>query len=39
MAAVHTPRPWPARLQSLATHAVSGIGLFAGALFVAEISY
>lgn len=31
IAAARTPRPWPARLQSLATHAVFGTGLFAGA--------
>ena len=30
IAAARLPRPWPARLQSLATHAVFGLGLFAG---------
>jgi len=31
IAAARTPQPWRARLQSLATHAVFGAGLFAGA--------
>lgn len=31
IAAARMPRPWPARLQSLATHAMFGMGLFAGA--------
>ena len=35
IAAARTPRPWPARLQSLATHAVFGAGLFAGAAICA----
>lgn len=39
IAAAHTPRPWPARLQSLATHAVFGIGLFAGARAAAIFSF
>lgn len=35
IAAARTPRPWPARLQSLATHALFGAGLFAGAAICA----
>ncbi len=31
IAAARTPQPWRARLQSLATHAVFGAGLYAGA--------
>lgn len=31
IAAARTPSPWRARLQSLATHGVFGIGLFVGA--------
>jgi len=38
IAAARTPRPWPARLQSLATHAVFGAGLYAGAAACAVFS-
>lgn len=34
IAASRTPRPWAARLQSLLTHAVFGLGLYATALFL-----
>lgn len=37
IAAARTPRPWQARLQSLATHAVFGAGLFAGAAIFAKL--
>lgn len=36
IAAARTPRPWQARLQSLATHAVFGAGLFAGVAIFAK---
>ncbi|WP_250064264.1 DUF2938 domain-containing protein [Stenotrophomonas mori] len=31
IAAARVPRPWPARLQSVATHALFGLGLYLGA--------
>ncbi|WP_269792258.1 DUF2938 domain-containing protein [Stenotrophomonas sp. Iso1] len=34
-AAAHTPQPWRARWQSVATHAVFGMGLFMGAWIAA----
>lgn len=37
IAAARAPRPWQARLQSLATHAVFGAGLFAGAAIFAKL--
>lgn len=36
IAAARTPRLWQARLQSLATHAVFGAGLFAGVAILAK---
>lgn len=35
VAASRSPKPWRARVQSAATHAVFGVGLFIGALVVA----
>ncbi|NCT89056.1 DUF2938 domain-containing protein [Stenotrophomonas acidaminiphila] len=37
IAAARAPRPWQARLQSLATHAVFGAGLFAGVAIFAKL--
>lgn len=34
VAASRTPHPWAARLQSIVTHAVFGVGLYASGLFV-----
>ena len=34
IAASRTPRPWAARLQSVVTHTVFGIGLYAAAVII-----